>query len=76
MADKPTPDPGHSERADGPTPNGGAYSVAYFRDASGNPCTKDESYSMEIREYDDWDRDVGGVYMTTIGGESGAGPEV
>jgi hypothetical protein len=38
------------ERVDGPTPNGGAYSIAYFRDAEGNPCQK--AGAAEIVEFD------------------------
>jgi hypothetical protein len=41
-----------SERIDGPTPNGGVASVAYFRDAEGNPCPKDEAVGIEIHELD------------------------
>lgn len=40
-----------SERRDGPTPNGGAYSIAYYRDASGKPATKDKAVEIEIVEY-------------------------
>jgi hypothetical protein len=39
-----------SERIDGPTPNGGVASVAYYRDAKGNPCPKDEAVGIEIHE--------------------------
>lgn len=35
----------------GPTPNGGAYSTAYYRDATGKPCTKDKATKVEICEY-------------------------
>jgi hypothetical protein len=41
-----------SERIDGPTPAGGVASVAYFRDADGNPCPKDEAVGIEIHELD------------------------
>jgi len=40
-----------SERREGPTPNGGAYSIAYFRDERGVPTTKDRARSVEIIEY-------------------------
>jgi hypothetical protein len=40
-----------SERRDGPTPAGGAYSVANFRDTEGNPCPKSEARQVEIIEY-------------------------
>lgn len=40
-----------SERIDEPTPNGGAYSIAYFRDGNGNPTDKENAASVEINEY-------------------------
>lgn len=53
-----------SERRPGPTPGGGVYSVAYFRDAKGNPCPKDRAAQIEIIEYDENDQDIGRTYMT------------
>lgn len=41
-----------SERREGPTPNGGAYSIAYYRDERGVPTTRDQARSVEIIEYD------------------------
>lgn len=55
------------ERIDGPTPNGGTYSVAYFRDAEGNRCGKAEAASTEILEYDADDQCVGRTYMERAG---------
>lgn len=46
-ADGPT-----SERIDGPTPNGGAYSVAHFLDAAGRPCPKSRAAAAEVHEFD------------------------
>jgi hypothetical protein len=40
------------ERRDGPTPNGGVYSIAYYMDASGNPVPKSRATQMKIEEYD------------------------
>lgn len=40
-----------SERREGPTPNGGAYSIAYYRDERGVPTTRDRARSVEIIEY-------------------------
>lgn len=52
-ADKPmTPDPRFSERQDGATPNGGAYSIAYYHDKQGNPCQKKKAVTVNIVEYD------------------------
>lgn len=51
-----------SERIDGPTPNGGAYAIAYFRDADGKPCSKDMATNIEIVEFDENGRDVFRTY--------------
>jgi hypothetical protein len=40
-----------SERRDGPTPNGGAYSIAYFLNRRGGPATKDRAAAVEIVEF-------------------------
>ncbi len=40
------------EEREGPTPNGGARSVAYYRDDAGNPAEKAEATQVEIVEYD------------------------
>lgn len=55
--------PEYSERSDGPTPNGGAYAIAYFADARGNPCVKADARSMEIVEYDADGEAVHRTYM-------------
>lgn len=39
------------ERIDQPTPNGGAYSIAYFQDAAGDRTSKDSAVKMEIVEF-------------------------
>lgn len=41
------------ERREGPTPNGGAYSIAYFRDNG----------DMEIVEFDANDREIFRTYL-------------
>lgn len=41
-----------SERTEGPTPNGGASAVAYFRDRDGRPCRKADAAAMEVIELD------------------------
>ena len=46
-----TPTEGSSVRVDGPTPNGGAYAIRYYRDAEGDPCPADRSVSSEIVEF-------------------------
>ncbi len=42
----------NSERTEGPTPNGGAYSILYFQDADGNPVEKSEATRAEAVEFD------------------------
>ena len=34
-----------------PTPNGGDYSTAYFYDADGNPCRKQDAAYMNVVEF-------------------------
>lgn len=45
------PDARYTERGDGPTINGGAYSIAYYYDQQGNPCLKEEAARVNIVEY-------------------------
>ena len=42
---------GEVERVDGPTPNGGDYSVAYYYDEKDRPCKKAVAYLVNIVEY-------------------------
>lgn len=51
-----------SKRISEPTPNGGVYSVTYFKDANGHPCTEKEAVHYEIVEYDERDNEVGRTY--------------
>ena len=41
-----------SEEHEGPTPNGGVKSVAYYQDAEGKPCDRAVATNMLIVEYD------------------------
>lgn len=41
------------KKIDGPTPNGGAYAVIYFKDKNGRPCSEKDSVSFEISEFDE-----------------------
>lgn len=45
------PDDRYTERGDGPTINGGAYSIAYYYDHEGNPCKKENAVRVNIVEY-------------------------
>ena len=40
------------EKINKPTPNGGVYSVVFFKDKNYIPCTKEEAVHYEIIEYD------------------------
>jgi type II secretory pathway component PulJ len=62
-----TPDPDTRERVEGPTPNGGAYMIAFFRDADGNPCRKAEAHAMEVVEYNDKDEVIRRTYRQKPG---------
>lgn len=42
---------GETERVDGPTPNGGDYSIAYYYDEQNRPCKKAVAYLVNIVEY-------------------------
>lgn len=58
-----------SERTSGPTPNGGAYAVAYFQ-ANGKPSSKMDADAVEIVEYDDTDRAIHRTYARLAGNGS------
>ena len=40
-----------SKRIDGATPNGGQYSILYFRDKDGRPCVEKKAATVEAVEY-------------------------
>ena len=46
-----TRDPRFTETHYGPTPSGGAYSVAYYYDEEGMPCRRETATSVNIIEY-------------------------
>lgn len=47
-----------SEKHDGPTPNGGAFSVGYFYDKNHKPCHRENARFINIIEYDE-----NGIYI-------------
>ena len=51
-------------RAEGPTPQGGAYSIALFSDQDGNPVEKAQALRVEIHEFDTDDRCIFRTYGT------------
>lgn len=52
------------ERIDGPTPDGGDYSIAYFRDAEGNPCPRAEAAEVEVVEFSADGEQINRTYLT------------
>ena len=50
------------ESIDMPTPEGGAYFIAYFSDSDGKPCEKSEAVHFEIIEYDKNDVELARTY--------------
>jgi hypothetical protein len=50
------------ERVDEPTPNGGIYSIAFFRDDHGKPVPKNQATQCEIVEYDGNDEAIQRTY--------------
>lgn len=56
-----------SERVDGATPNGGTYSIAYWKDAKGQPTDKAHAVAAEVVEYDLSDRAIARTYATLRG---------
>jgi hypothetical protein len=51
-----------SKRINEPTPSGGVYSITYFKDANGRPCTEKVAVHYEIVEYDERDNEIGRTY--------------
>lgn len=56
-----------SERQEGPTPKGGAYSIAYYQDAEGNPTEKAEAIKVEVVEFDAADSAIFRTYLSLTG---------
>lgn len=54
-------DPRFTEMADGPTPSGGAYSVAYYYNDNG-PCVKAEATRVNILEFSSDGRRINETY--------------
>lgn len=60
------PDARFTERADGPTINGGAYSIAYYYDQQGNPCRREDAASVNIIEFSKEGMRINETYATLI----------
>ena len=56
--------PATSERQEGPTPRGGAYTIAYWKDADGEATTKAHATGVEIVEFDKQDSVIARTYAT------------
>ncbi len=52
----------NNERIDGPTPNGGAYAIAYYFDKNDNPCPPEKAYRVEVVEYDNKGNRINSTY--------------
>ena len=50
------------ERVEGPTPDGYAYSIAFFRDTNNRPVPKSRAVNIEIVEYDENDEAMKRTY--------------
>lgn len=50
------------ERSDGPTPNGGAYSRAFYRDLDGLPVPREDAVRIEYVEYTAEGREIHRTY--------------
>lgn len=65
-----------TKRVDGPTPNGGAYSIAYYQDAKGNDADVDKATNMLIVEYSSDGQVIRNTYgLTKLGAEKAKEPE-
>jgi hypothetical protein len=53
-----------SDRVDGETPNGGAYTILYYQDDQGNPTTKAKATAIEAIEFDAQDNQIFRTYLT------------
>ncbi len=51
-------------RSDTPTPNGGVYSIAYWKDKDGKPTTQAQYVTGEIVEFDADDKAIFRTYFT------------
>lgn len=58
------------ERIDGATPAGGAYAVAYYLSAAGEPIDRALAERVEIVEFDAGGKEIARTYAE-IGGEEG-----
>lgn len=52
------------ERIEGPTPNGGAYAIAFWHAEDGSPTDKESAVTCEVVEYDANDQVVFRTYAT------------
>ena len=52
----------YHQRIEEPTPNGGAYSIAYYYDSEGMPCPAAKASNIEILEFDIHDQIIFRTY--------------
>ena len=55
------------ERRNGPTPHGGAYSIAYYRGRDGSPVPKDQATAVELVEFTESGDQVFRTYLEKTG---------
>ena len=55
--------PDKKTRTDGPTPNGGAYAIAFWQDADGQPTSQELATRAEVVEYDEQDQPIFRSYL-------------
>ncbi len=53
--------------AEGPTPNGGAYAIAYWQDVNGNPTSLDKAKKVKVVEFDANNRVIVLTYANACG---------
>ena len=61
LVDSPT-----EQRMDGPTPNGGAYSIIYYQNADGGSTSKDKAQKAEIVEFSSSGKQIFRTYMSLV----------
>jgi hypothetical protein len=54
----------YSTRFEGPTPNGGAYAIAYWIASNGDRATRETATAVETVEFDADDRVIRRTYAT------------
>jgi hypothetical protein len=59
-----------SERTEGPTPNNGAYAIAYYQDIDGTPVPKSQALRAEVVEYSAQGKPVAITFIDLVSDDS------